>query len=79
MDPLIVSLLAAVVAWVSILVVVHLPAGRFPVERLRVVGGLTIAALGAVVLGAPLPAWSPMVVLVGGGVVLVLRPGVKAG
>ncbi len=73
MDPLTASLLAASVAWLSILAVVHLPAGRLPVRRLRVVGGLTIAALGAVVLGVPLPGWAPVAVLVGGGLVVVLR------
>ena len=67
------SLLAATVAWLSILAVVHLPAGRLPVQRLRVVGGLTVAALGAVVLGAPLPGWAPVGVLVAGGLWVVLR------
>lgn len=74
MDPLTASLLAAAVAWLSILAVVHLPAGRLPVRRLRVVGGLTIAALGAVVLGLPLPDWSPVAVMVVGGILMVLRP-----
>lgn len=73
MDPLSASLLAAAVAWLSILAVVHLPAGRLPVRRLRVVGGATIAALGALVLGAPLPDWSPVAVLVAGGFWVVLR------
>lgn len=73
LTPLTASLLAATVAWASILAVVHLPARRLPVRRLRVVGGLTIAALGAVVLGVPLPGWAPVALLVVGGVLSVLR------
>ncbi len=79
MDPLTASLLAAAVAWASILAVVHLPRGRLPIQQIRLVGGITIAALGAVVLGAPIPGWSPVLVMVAGGLFIVMRPAAAQG
>lgn len=68
MDPLIGAAIAAWVAWLSILVVIHLP-WRLPVRGLRRAGAAALAVMAASVLGAPVPVWASLIVL-GGGVIL---------
>lgn len=72
MDPLTTAALAGLVGWLSIAVVVHAPRGR-SAPGLRRWGAVTIALLGASVLGVPMPAWLPLAVLAG-GVLVSLRP-----
>lgn len=76
MDAVTGALVAAVVAWLSILAAALLPL-RLPRRPLRVVGGISLAALALVVLGAPVPGHAPVVFLVGGvvGLWLGARPG----
>ncbi len=74
MDPLTAAALAGLVAWISILVVIHLPGMPISVPGIRRVGAATIALLGLQVLGAPVPSWLPLVTLVGGGLLVAFQP-----
>ncbi len=65
MDPLMGAAIAVAVAWISILVLVHLP-WRPPVQGLRRAGGAALALVGLMVWGAPVPPWLPVAVLVVG-------------
>ncbi len=78
MDPLTGALLAAGVAWLSIVLAAVLPVPRRAFERFRWVGSGSIALLGAIAVGVPLPSVLPAAVLAGGVVVVGLtsvRPG----
>lgn len=66
MDPLIGALVAATVAWLSILVAVILPAGRLPTGPVKILGGLSILLLGLMVLGVAVPSMVPLAFLGGG-------------
>lgn len=73
MDPLLGALVAAGVAWLSIALAALLPL-PVPVERLRWAGACSIALVGLMALGVPLPAWSPLAVLAGGLLASLVRP-----
>lgn len=66
MDPLSAALVAAVVAWLSILVVVSLPGARLPARPVKVIGGLAVLLFGLIVLGLSVPGYVPLAFLGGG-------------
>ncbi len=74
MEPMIGALVAAGTAMASILIAIRLPERYLPIDRLRVVGGLSLALLGLVILGAPLPGDLPTIVLALGLVFAALLP-----
>lgn len=52
------------IGWGSIIAVVRLPIDRWIApQAVRYAGGAALATLGLVLLGTPLPTWSPLVVL----------------
>jgi hypothetical protein len=61
-DPLLGALVAAGAAWLSIAVAALLP-WPLPVRRLRWAGAASIALVGLMALGVPLPPWVPLAVL----------------
>jgi hypothetical protein len=73
MEPVVGAAVAAVVAWLSILGASLLPARRFDPRALRVGGGLSLAAVGLAMMGAPIPAWLPIAAALG-AVAFGLRP-----
>lgn len=73
MDPLTAATVAGIVGWASIIVAIHFPGGA-PVPGFRRIGAAAIALLGLQVLGVPIPAWAPLLVLMGGGAIVWLRP-----
>lgn len=78
MDPLTAALLAGLVAWISIYVVVRAPRVPVDIQGLRRVGAATIAVLGLQVLGVPLPASAPLLILLGGVLAVVQIRGAAA-
>lgn len=70
MEPLTGALVAAGAAWLSILAAAALPVPRVAFDRLRWVGSASIALLGAIAVGVPLPPLLPAAVLAGGAVVV---------
>lgn len=72
MDPLTAATIAAGVAWLSIAAVAYWPKLGWEVRGLRRVGAASIALLGLQMYGW-VPAWAPLVVLVG-GVAVAIRP-----
>lgn len=66
MDPLTGAVVAAAVAWVSILLVAVLPVRRDVVRRMRGAGALSLAFVGLGAFGLPVPAWVPLFVLAAG-------------
>jgi hypothetical protein len=65
------GLIAATIAWTSIIVVIRLPSRDIDVDKLRLVGAITIALFGMQVLGLPIPSWAPLVVFgIGFGLLL---------
>ena len=80
MEPVVGAVVAAAVAWASILAAGLAPAGRLDPRALRLGGGLSLGAIGLAMLGLPIPAWLP-VLLAAGAVaagILLARRGVKA-
>lgn len=65
MDPVIGAVIAVAVAWLSILVLIVLP-WRPPVRGLRRGGALALGTVALMLWGLPLPAWTPLAVLVVG-------------
>ncbi|MGB1586103.1 MAG: hypothetical protein ACPHID_03550 [Thermoplasmatota archaeon] len=78
MDPLTAALLAGLVAWGSIFLVARAPSIPVDVQGLRRVGAATIAVLGLQVLGVPIPASAPLLILLGGVVAVVQIRGAAA-
>lgn len=72
------GLIAATVAWGSILLVIRLPSRDLDVDKLRLVGSITIGLFGLQVLGLPIPGWAPLVVF-GFGFAVVLIQSFAAG
>lgn len=65
------GIVAAGIAWASILLVIRLPSQDIDVDKLRLIGAVTIALFGLQVLGLPIPGWAPLVVF-GVGFALVI-------
>lgn len=63
MDPLIGAAIAVAAAWLSILLAVQIP-WRPPIQGLRRSGAAALTLVAAMVWGLPIPAWSPLAVLV---------------
>ena len=78
MDTLTGALVAAAVAWVSIVLAAFVPAHWIDATRLRWVGAGSIALIGAAALGVPLAPAVPLAFL-GGGVVASLQAQPTAG
>jgi len=66
MDPLTGALVAAGVAWVSILLAALLPVRPSFVRRLRGAGAVSLLLVGLALLGAPVPGALPLFVLAAG-------------
>jgi len=66
MDALTGALVAAAVAWLSILFVVVVPGRGLPSRPLRILGGVTLAILALIILGVPLPSVAPVLFFSGG-------------
>ncbi len=77
MDPLTGAVIAAVVGWASIILVVTLPKGRLDAQKVRTVGGVTIAVLGIAIL-AGWPGWLALAFLAGGIFGVWVSPGTAA-
>lgn len=73
MEPFVGGLIAAIAAWVSILLVIALPAGKLRVDvaKVRLVGATTIALFALQLLGLKFPSWLPLLVF-GLGLLLAL-------
>lgn len=78
MDPLTVAVLAGLIAWGSIYIVVRAPSVPVNVTGLRRVGAATLAVLGLQVLGVPMPASAPLLILLGGVLAVVQVRGAAA-
>jgi hypothetical protein len=76
-DPLLGGLVAAGVAWLSIAVAALLPV-PVPVRRLRWAGALSIALVGLLAMGLPIPAWLPVGALAAGLLLGLVLPGPAA-
>ena len=64
-------LVALLVAWASVLIATRVPITRLVTRRqLKGVAGATLGTLGLILLGLPLPHVAPLVVLLGGLVLL---------
>lgn len=68
MDSLTGAIVAAVVAWASILLAAVLPIPGYAFTRLRWVGGVAIGLVALALVGLPVPGYLTPVVLVGGAV-----------
>jgi hypothetical protein len=64
-DSLLGALVAAGVAWFSITLAAVLPI-PIPLHRLRWAGAASLALVGLIAMGVPLPTWAPLAVLVVG-------------
>lgn len=73
MEPWVGGLIAAAVAWASILLVIRLPSRDLDVDKLRLVGSITIGLFGLQVLGLPIPGWAPLVVFAFGFAVVLAQ------
>lgn len=69
MDSLTGAIIAAAVAWGSILLAAVLPIPSYAFERLRWVGGVAIGLVALALVGFPVPNYVPPATLVGGAVV----------
>ncbi len=74
MDPVTAALVAALIGWISILLVVRLPAPRrnLSASGVRRVGAAAIAAMALAAFGLPIPMWVPLLVFLGGLATLLL-------
>lgn len=60
------AVIAAAVAWASILLAVVLPIPEYVFRRLRWVGAASLAIVGFTMMGGQAPSWTPAAVLVTG-------------
>ncbi len=74
MDSLAGAIVAAGVAWISILLAALLPVPAFAFTRLRWVGGAAIGLVALALVGVPVPGYLPPVVLIGGAALALLWP-----
>ena len=74
MDSLTGAVIAAVAAWLSIVAAIVLPVPEAWFQRLRWVGAASIAVVGLTLVGVPLPALAPAVVLGIGAAAVLLWP-----
>ena len=74
MDSLTGAFVAAGAAWLSILAAILLPVPEAWFQRLRWVGAASIGVIGLTLVGMPLPAVAPAVVLVAGLAASLLWP-----
>ena len=74
MDSLAGAIVAAGVAWVSILLAALLPIPAFAFERLRWVGGASIGLVALALVGVAVPVYLPPAVLIGGAAVALAWP-----
>lgn len=68
MDSLTGAIIAAAVAWASILLAAVLPIPGYAFTRLRWVGGVAIGLVALALVGLPVPGYLTPVVLVGGAI-----------
>ncbi len=68
MDSVTGAIVAAVVAWASILLAALLPIPSYAFARLRWVGGIAIGLVALALVGLPVPGYVAPVVLVGGAI-----------
>ena len=68
MDSLTGAAIAAAAAWLSVVAAVFLPVPDAWFQRLRWVGAASIAVVGLTLLGVPIPALAPAVLLACGAV-----------
>lgn len=68
MDSLTGAIVAAAVAWASILLAAVLPIPAYAFTRLRWVGGVAIGLVALALVGLPVPGYLTPVVLVGGAI-----------
>lgn len=69
MDALTGAIIAAAVAWSSILLAAILPIPAYAFERLRWVGGAAIGLVALALVGLPVPNYVPPATLIGGTLV----------
>ncbi|MHB1262664.1 MAG: hypothetical protein ACYC2H_13235 [Thermoplasmatota archaeon] len=74
MDSLTGALIAAGAAWLSILAAIFLPVPEAWFQRLRWVGAASIGVIGLTLVGLPLPALAPAIVLAAGLAAALLWP-----
>lgn len=74
MDSLTGAIIAAAVAWASILVAAVLPIPAYAFARLRWVGGVAIGLVALALVGLPVPEYVPPAALAGGAVVSFVWP-----
>ena len=74
MDSLAGAIVAAGVAWVSILLAAPLPIPAFAFMRLRWVGGAAIGLVALALVGVAVPGYLPPAVLIGGAAVALAWP-----
>jgi hypothetical protein len=74
MDSLTGAVIAAGAAWLSIVAAVLLPVPEAWFQRLRLVGAASIGVVGLTLLGVPLPAMAPAIVLGVGVLTAMLWP-----
>lgn len=68
MDSLTGAIVAAAVAWASILLAALLPIPSYAFARLRWVGGIAIGLVALALVGLPVPGYVAPVALVGGSI-----------
>jgi hypothetical protein len=73
-DSLTGAVIAAVAAWLSIVAAIVLPVPEAWFQRLRWVGAASIAVVGLTLVGVPLPALAPALVLGVGAAAVLLWP-----
>lgn len=74
MDSLAGAIVAAGVAWVSILLAALLPIPAFAFTRLRWVGGAAIGLVALALVGVPVPGYVPVAALVLGAALALAWP-----
>lgn len=74
MDSLAGAIVAAGVAWVSILLAALLPIPAFAFLRLRWVGGAAIGLVALALVGVAVPGYLPPAVLIGGAALALAWP-----
>lgn len=73
MDPVAGAIVAAAVAWLSIIAAAVFPV-RMDLGLLRLLGAISIALLGLAALALPVPGWLPLAVLAAGIVAALAAP-----
>lgn len=74
MDSVVGAVIAAAVAWASILLAAVLPIPAFAFERLRWVGGAAIGLVALALVGMPVPGYLPPATLGAGAAVALAWP-----